>query len=101
MPEDVKDIFGFALRIVQRGDIPNNAKPLKDFNGVDVQEIIDNYDTDTYRAVYTVRFRNAVYVLHVFKKKSKQGIKTPQNDLNLIRDRLKCAEEHYAKNYAE
>lgn len=59
-------------------------------------ELVDDFDGDTYRAVYTVRFASAVYVLHAFKKKSKQGIKTPQGDIELIKQRLKDAQADYA-----
>ena len=99
LPEDVKDVIGFALGLVQVGDTPDNAKPLKGYRGASVLEIKEDYDTDTYRAVYTVRFQKAVYVLHTFKKRSKQGIKTPQKDLDLIKQRLKCAEDDYKKRY--
>jgi len=61
-------------------------------------EIVERFDGDTYRAVYTVRFQEVVYVLHCFKKKSKHGIKTPQMDIGVIRSRLKAAEEDYEKN---
>jgi phage-related protein len=61
--------------------------------------VVDDFDGDTYRAVYTVKFEGAVYVLHAFKKKSKKGIKTPQKDMDLIDARLKQAEEHYERNY--
>lgn len=90
-PAKVQDQFGFELFLAQTGQHPASAKPLKGF-GSGVVELIEDYDGDTYRAVYTVRFATAVYVLHSFKKKSKQGIKTPQSDLELIRRRLKDAE---------
>lgn len=90
-PAEVQDQFGFELFLAQTGQHPPSAKPLKGF-GSGVVELIEDYDGDTYRAVYTVRFATAVYVLHSFKKKSKQGIKTPQGDLELIRRRLKDAE---------
>jgi phage-related protein len=96
-PEEVKDVIGHALMEVQYGQTPDNAKPLTEFKGYHVWEIRDDYDADTYRAVYTVHFPKAVYVLHVFKKKSKQGIKTPKKDIDLIKARLKCAELDYKK----
>jgi phage-related protein len=71
------------------------AKPLKGFGGAGVLEILDDFDGDTYRAVYTVRFTGAVYVLHAFQKKSKHGIATPKAELNLIRQRLRQAREDY------
>lgn len=72
MPEDVQDAFGFALYLAQLGEKHADAKPMKGFTGAGVLEIIENYSSDTYRAVYTVRFPEAVYVLHVFQKKSRE-----------------------------
>ena len=69
------------------------AKPLKGFHGSGVVEIADDYDGDTYRAVYTVRWSDAVYVLHAFQKKSKTGIKTPKQDIDLIKQRLALAKK--------
>jgi phage-related protein len=68
---------------------------LKGFRGAGVLEIVDDFDGDTYRAVYTVRFAGAVYVLHAFQKKSKRGIATPKTESNLIEQRLKRAKEDY------
>jgi len=90
-PEEVQDSFGFELFLAQTGQHPPSAKPLKGF-GSGVVELIEDHDGDTYRAVYTVRFETAIYVLHSFKKKSKRGIKTPQGDVELIRRRLRDAE---------
>lgn len=72
------------------GEHPSNAKPLKGLSGV--LEIRDNFDGDTYRAVYTVRFQGVMYVLHAFQKKSTSGISTPQRHMELIRQRLRDAE---------
>jgi len=72
-----------------------SVKPLKGFGGASVLEIVDDHQSDTYRAVYTVKFKNAIYVLHAFQKKSKKGIKTPQQEIELIRQRLKVAEEDH------
>lgn len=72
-----------------------SAKPLKGFKGAGVLEVVENYDGDTYRAVYTVRFAEVIYVLHCFQKKSKSGIATPKQDLDLIQARLKTAEVEY------
>lgn len=69
--------------------MPAEAKPLKGFGGASVQEIVVDHNRDTYRAVYTVRFAERIYVLHVFKKKAKSGIATPKSDLDLIERRLK------------
>jgi phage-related protein len=92
-PEEVKDSIGFALYVAQQGGKHRDAKPLRGFGGAGILEIVDDFDGDTYRAVYTVRFAGRVYVLHVFQKKSKTGIKTPKAEINLIQSRLKRAEE--------
>ncbi|MEG3845907.1 type II toxin-antitoxin system RelE/ParE family toxin [Microcoleus sp. herbarium19] len=94
-PEDVHDIMGYALYLAQTGGKHQSAKPLKGFGSAKVLEITDDYDGDTYRAVYTVKFGDTVYVLHAFQKKSKKGIATPQQDIKLIQERLKRAQEHY------
>lgn len=98
-PEDVKGDMGYALREVQQGKKPASAKPLKGFKGAGVLEIIEDYRTDTYRAVYTVKFAETVYVLHCFQKKAKKGIQTPKQDIELIKRRLKAVEADYAGNY--
>ena len=98
-PEDVQNVMGFALYEAQCGTKPFSAKPLKGFKGAGVLELVENFDGNTYRAVYTVKFANAVYVLHAFQKKSKQGIATPKQDIQLIEARFKRAEEHYSQNY--
>ena len=98
-PEEVKQDIGYALYEAQRGQKPASAKPLKGFSGAGVLEIVENFTAGTYRAVYTVRFRQVIYVLHCFQKKSKHGIKTPQQDIDLIKQRLKLAEEDYKTNY--
>ncbi|MBF0480029.1 MAG: type II toxin-antitoxin system RelE/ParE family toxin [Candidatus Omnitrophica bacterium] len=98
-PEDVRQDIGFALYQAQCGRKSTNAKPLKGFGGAGVLEIRENHDGDTYRAVYTVKFRDALYVLHCFQKKSKSGIKTSGQDIELIKRRLKLAEEDYNTNY--
>ena len=99
-PSKVQDAFGFELFLAQTGQHPPSAKPLKGL-GSGIVELVDNDDGDTYRAVYAVRFETAVYVLHAFKKKSKQGIKTPQSDIALIRRRLKDAETDNAERQKE
>ena len=98
-PDEVKDDIGYALFEVQKGGKPASAKPLKGFGGAGVLEIIENFDGDTYRAVYTVKFQKVVYVLHCFQKKSKHGIKTPRHEIDLIKQRLKAAEEDYRVHY--
>jgi phage-related protein len=90
-PGKVRQEIGQALFEVQLGDHPASAKPLKGF-GSGVLEIRDNFDGDTYRAVYTVRFAGVLYVLHAFQKKSTKGISTPQRHLDLVRQRLREAE---------
>ena len=94
-PDEVMREIGYALDFAQRGGKHPNAKSLKGFGGASVLEIVEDNDGDTYRAVYTVKFPLAVYVLHVFQKKSKKGMATPKRDLNLIDERLKRAESHY------
>ena len=98
-PDEVKQDIGYALFEAQQGRKSESAKPLKRFSGAGVLEIIERFDGDTYRAVYTVKFREVVYVLHCFQKKSKSGIKTPQQDIELIQRRLKAAEEDYRAHY--
>jgi len=94
MPPDVVDVFGYALHLAQQGGKHAQAKPLKGFGSAGVLEIVEDDDGNTYRAVYTVRFSNAVYVLHCFQKKSHKGIATPKQDLDLMHDRLKLAQQH-------
>ena len=94
MPDDVIDVFGFALHLAQAGKKHDQTKPLKGFGGAGVLEVVEDHLGDTYRAVYTVKIAEAVYVLHCFQKKSKQGIETPKHDLDLIRERLKAAQAH-------
>ena len=89
-PASVRGEIGQALFEAQLGDHPRSAKPLKGLGGV--LEIRDNFDGDTYRAVYTVRFEGILYVLHAFQKKSTSGIATPQRHMDLIRQRLRDAE---------
>ncbi len=87
LPDEVKSEIGYALRRVQQGNMPENAKPLRGI-APSVLEIVSDFRGDTFRAVYTVRFASAVYVLHVFQKKSKRGIATPQRDIELVKKRL-------------
>jgi len=94
-PEDVRRRVGGALWEAQIGRKASYAKPLKGFVGAGVLEIVDDFDGDTFRAVYTVRFANLVYVLHAFQKKSKRGIATPKAEFDLIDRRLRQAREDY------
>jgi|ERR1700675_810440 phage-related protein len=91
-PNDVKRCIGLALRTAQKGGKHPDAKPLKGFKGAGVLEIISDFDGNTFRAVYTVRLRGIIYVLHAFQKKSRKGIKTPLNEIEKINSRLKDAE---------
>jgi len=94
-PEEVKRRVGLALWEAQIGGKASYAKPLKSFGGAGVLEIVDDFDGDTYRAVYTVRFAGIIYVVHAFQKKSKRGSATPKADVDLIDERLKRAREDY------
>ena len=94
MPSEVVDVFGYALHLAQYGGKHSQAKPLKGFGSAGVLEVVEDDDGNTYRAVYTVRLGNAIYVLHCFQKKSHKGIETAKQDIDLIRDRLKLAQKH-------
>lgn len=87
--------MGYALYQAQVGRKASSAKPLAGFRGAGVLEIVEDHQTDTYRAVYTVKYSDLVYVLHAFQKKSKKGIATPKHDIDLIKKRLRIAEEDY------
>lgn len=99
-PAEVKDLLGYALYQAQVGLKAPSAKPLRGFGGAGVLEIVEDHQTDTYRAVYTVKFSELVYVLHAFQKKSKQGIATPKPDIDLIKRRLRVAKEDYKMRQA-
>lgn len=94
MPEQVVDVVGYALYLAQNGLKHPNAKPLKGFGSAGVLEVIEDDTGNTYRAVYTIRFNNGVYVLHCFQKKSRKGIETPKHDMDLIEARMKLARLH-------
>lgn len=94
-PDPVQDAMGYALYQAQIGAKHESAKPLRGFGGAGVLEIIADHVGDTFRSVYTVKFATAIYVLHAFQKKSKSGIKTRSEDLELIQRRLKAAEVDY------
>jgi phage-related protein len=100
-PEEMRGDIGHALYEVQCGEEPIAAKALKGFGGRSVLEIVSDFDGDTFRAVYTVRFADAIYVLHAFQKKSKRGSATPQRDIELIGARLKAAEKHHRARQAK
>src|SRR5580698_7840599 len=92
-PETVQDHMGYALYVAQRGGKHQDAKVLSGFGGAGVVEIIKDHRGDTFRAVYTLRYAGNVYVLHVFQKKSKTGRETPRRDVELIKQRLREAEQ--------
>jgi phage-related protein len=100
LPEAVKDEIGTALSVAQFGGTHPRAKPWKG-EGPGVFEIVEDHRGDTYRGVYTVRFRGAVYVLHVFQKKSPSGIRTSKPDTELIFRRLRLAKQHYEAQHGE
>lgn len=91
-PKGVREEIGYALYVAQLGGKADSAKPMKGL-GSGVLEVIANDDGDTFRAVYTVRYRDAMYVLHCFQKKSKRGSKTPAEDLNVLHTRLQAVVE--------
>ena len=93
LPDAVQDEIGFALYEAQKGGKSDKAKPFKGFVGASVMEIVERNVGETYRAVYTVRFEKAIAVLHVFQKKSKRGIETPKQEVDLIKNRFKLAEQ--------
>ena len=95
IPPPVRGNIGQALYAAQQGMTDPAAKPLKGFGGTRVMEIVERYRTDAYRAVYTAHFETAIYVLHVFQKKSKTGIATPKQDIDLIKRRFAEAERDY------
>jgi phage-related protein len=100
-PQEVRRVMGQAIDDAQCGEESSAAKALKGFGGRGVLEVVDDFDGDTYRAVYTVKFAGVVYVLHAFQKKSKKGIATPQREIELIKARLKRAETHFKENHAK
>ena len=100
-PQDVRQVMGFALWLAQNGGKHPDAKPLRGLSGPGVLEILDDHDGDTFRAVYTVRFHDAVYVLHAFQKKAKKGVRTPKREMELVRQRLRQSEIDHAEREAK
>ncbi len=98
-PEPVQEEMGFALYRAQTGDRHPMAKTLKGFSGAGVLELVERYDGNAYRTVYTVKFAEEVYVLHAFQKKSKKGIATPKNEIDTVKRRMKEAEEDYHERH--
>jgi phage-related protein len=97
-PAEVISNMGYALGVAQLGGKHPHAKPWKGL-GSGIFEVVESFDGDTFRSVYTVRFEHAVYVLHAFQKKSPSGIRTAQTDIELIRDRLKRARQDYEERH--
>jgi phage-related protein len=100
MPEDFKDLFGHAIDLAQGGGKHQDAKVLTGFGSASVLEVVDDDRGNTYRAVYTVKFAGWVYVLHCFQKRSRSGIKTPKEDMDLIRARVKAAKQDFEAGQA-
>lgn len=99
LPKDIQETFNLGLVQAAQGEQHVDAYPLKGFGGNSVLEIIEDDRSGTFRAVYTIRYKKAVYVLHVFQKKSKKKIATPKEDMDLINQRLKRASEHYKEYF--
>ena len=95
MPGDVQSTFGYALHQAQIGKKHEQSKPLKGFGSAGVLEVVEDSGGGTFRAVYTIKFADKVYVIHCFQKKSTHGISTPKPDMDLIRARMKLAESHF------
>jgi phage-related protein len=93
LPQEARSHMGYALYVAQRGGKHRDAKPLKGFGGAGVLEIVSGQRGDTFRTMYTVRFADAVYVLHAFQKKSKSGRETPRAEIELVEKRLRDAEK--------
>jgi len=100
-PDEVREVMGEALYRGQQGSEHPATRALKGLGGRGVIEIVGHYRGDTYRVIYTVRFANAIYVLHAFQKKSKKGIATPRHEIDLIKARLKRAEEHHGSHFTK
>jgi phage-related protein len=98
LPDEIQEIFGFALYQAQIGKKHQQTKVLNGFGSAGVLEVVENCSSGTFRAVYTVKFTETIYVLHCFQKKSKRGIETPKPDMNMINERLKAAEAHAKGN---
>jgi len=92
-PGAVQDHMGYALYVAQRGGKHQDARVLSGFGGAGVLEVIKDHRGDMFRAVYTLKYAGRVYVLHVFQKKSKTGRQTPRRDIELIKQRMREAEQ--------
>lgn len=100
-PDEVQELFAYALGVALKGGQHEDAKPLMGFHGRSIIEVVSDYRGDTFREVYTTRFEEVIYVLHIFQKKSKKGIATPKEDMELIKQRLKWAEALYKEHYGK
>ncbi len=96
-PKEVRRNIGYALHFAQHGEKHPSAKPLKGFGGAGVLEVVEDFNRSTYRAVYTIRFMDSIYVLLAFQKKTIKGIETPKHILELIKQRLRAAEDNFKK----
>ncbi|HEY4838008.1 MAG TPA: type II toxin-antitoxin system RelE/ParE family toxin [Candidatus Acidoferrales bacterium] len=94
-PAEVQRDVGYAIYAAQKGERDPAAKPMKGFGGANVLEIVAPFDGDTFRAIYTVRLKDFIYVLHAFQKKSKSGKATPKKEIEMIQRRLAIAERDY------
>ena len=101
LPESVRGTFGHAFHVAQCGGEYESVKALKGFGGRGVLEVVEDFEGNTYRAVYTVRFAEAVYVLRAFQKKSKAGIATPKTEIDLIKARLRAAEDDHRERFRQ
>jgi len=99
-PRAVVKEMGHALGVAQLGGKHPSAKPWKG-EGPGIFELVEDHDGNTYRAVYTVRFKEVIYVLHAFQKKSPKGIRTARTDIEMVQRRLKIANEHYEKRFGK
>lgn len=95
LPAEVRKAFGHALWLVQNGETPGNATPFEGSSGGDIMKLVERFETDTYRCVYIAKFEHYVYILHVFKKKSTSGIRTPQQEIETVKERFKWAIEDH------
>jgi phage-related protein len=99
IPAQARRDFGYDLFLVQTGDTPNNASPFEGSSGATIMKLVQRHDSDTYRCVYTAKFEQAIYVLHVFKKKSTSGIATPRREIETVNARFKLARELYEQEF--
>lgn len=101
LPPAVKEVFAHGIHLATIGSAHVDSKPLKGFGGRSVVEIIGNGRGETYRAIYTVKYQECIYVLHVFKKKSTKGISMPKKEQKVLEERIKTASAHYKKTYGK